>query len=61
MTESGIVFLRPLLLLALLIVPLVLLWPRRIRDARLGILPCLVLALVVLALARPVTGGAIRR
>jgi hypothetical protein len=48
-------FLHPLAFLALLLLPALWLWPAGRRDARRALLRSLVVALVILALARPVT------
>ena len=52
---SAINFLRPEFFWLLLIVPLVWFVPRRVRDVPHGLLRSIVLTLVVVALARPVT------
>jgi len=51
----SISFLRPELAAALLLIPLLWFFPRRLREVPLGLLRSLVILLIVLALMRPVT------
>lgn len=53
-TPTGWSFERPILLLALLLVPLFWFWPRRMRDLRWGLLRTALWVSLVLAWARPI-------